>query len=108
MEGRRFRHGFVNLCRQSFIYSPREWRLSVGRGDARRLSRKGAFRATESTEEKTSGADERRRICVSSYREREALYSRSRNAVGLRHQGESLGADAASSPRAIGNRTHLS
>src|SRR5262245_12104018 len=92
MEGRWFRHEFVSLRRWAYIPSQQEWRLRVGGGDPGGVSRKRPIHSAESAEEKTDGADGGGGVCVSGHRERQALYSRSRDVVGLRHQGKPLGA----------------
>src|SRR2546426_11385168 len=91
MEGREYRQGFGGLRRWVFISSRSDWRGRVGGGDPGGISRKGSIHSAGSAAEETGGAVSGGGLCLSGDCQWEALHSRSRDLVGLRHQGKPLG-----------------
>src|ERR1700720_3204862 len=91
MAGQEYRVGVGGLCRWTFISPWHQWRDRVGGGEPGDISRKGPLHSAGSTEQETVGGVSGGCVCVSGHRWGEALHARSRDTLGLRHQGKPLG-----------------
>src|SRR5262245_39059576 len=90
MAGRECRQRFGCLCRWMFVRARREWRCSPGGGEPGAVPRKGSIHAAASTDAQTSGPVSREGLELSGDREWQAVHSRYRDLMGIRHKGKSV------------------